>query len=71
MHVQNIEERERICKACPIFNPIDEKCNSRLWLNPDTDEVSTTPKPGFIRGCGCILPVKIKSLVSHCIAGKW
>ena len=60
-----------ICKKCPIFSPNDERCNSRLWLNPNTNEVSTISKPGFIRGCGCILSVKIKNKLNHCIAGKW
>ena len=62
-------ERLRICHSCPIFN--NNKCNSKLWINPDTDEVSTYAKPGYIRGCGCLITVKAKSPLNHCIAGKW
>ena len=67
----NIDEREQICRKCPIFNPTDVTCNSRLWIDPDTDEVSTTQKSGYIRGCGCILKFKWVNLSNHCIAGKW
>ena len=65
----NIDERLAICKKCPIFN--NGKCNSNLWMNPDTDEVSTYARIGYIRGCGCILNVKAKNPSNHCIAGKW
>ena len=71
MHAQNIEERMNICKRCPIFSPMDERCNSRLWINPDTNEVSTSFRTGFVRGCGCIVSVKVKNSLNHCVAGKW
>ena len=71
MHVQNIEERRNICNECPIYNPSRGTCNPKLWVNPDTNEVSTTPKSGFIRGCGCIVSVKMKNMTNHCVAGKW
>ena len=71
MYVQNIEERIEICNKCPIYDPIRQICNPKLWLNPDTNEVSTTSKPGYIRGCGCAIKIKMKNLNNHCIAGKW
>ncbi len=71
MHVQNIDERQRICNECPIYNPGKGICNPKLWVNPDTNEVSTHAKTGFIQGCGCILASKIKNLSNHCVAGKW
>ncbi len=71
MNVQNIEERKRICNECPIYNPGRGICNPKLWVNPDTNEVSITPKSGFIRGCGCIVSVKMKNMMNHCVAGKW
>ena len=71
MYVQNIEERWRICEECPIYNPNGKICNPKLWLNPDTNEVSTHAKSGYIQGCGCSLTFKIKNLSNHCIAGKW
>lgn len=71
MHVQNIEEREKICKQCPILEPTRRVCNPKLYLNPDTNEISLVPKPGFIRGCNCAVFIKMRNLNNHCIAGKW
>ena len=71
MHVQNIEERKKICLACPIYSSAKQKCNPKLWLNPDTNEVSTSSKAGFIKGCGCHILIKMRNLHNHCIAGKW
>ena len=65
----SIDERLAICKKCPIFN--NGRCNSNLWINPDTNEVSTYAKIGYIRGCNCIISVKAKNRNNHCVAGKW
>ena len=71
MHVQNIEQRKEICLKCPIYSPYNATCNPKLWINPDTNDVSTKPKAGYIRGCGCHVLIKMKNLIAHCIAGKW
>ena len=71
MKEQNINEKLEICKKCPIYAKARGICNSNLWLNPQTDEVSSSPRAGFIRGCGCFLQVKTKNPNSHCVAGKW
>lgn len=71
MNESNIETRLAICKECPIYNPRNGRCNSKLWINPNTDEVSTYAKIGFVRGCNCIINVKAKNQSNHCIAGKW
>ena len=71
MSVLNIDKRKEICKRCPIYKPSNDSCNSNLWINPDTNEVSTTSKPGYVRGCGCIISVKSRNITNHCIAGKW
>ena len=71
MREQNIEKREKICRKCPIFNPVNQTCNPKLYLNPDTDEISTSPKQGFVRGCGCLILKKLRIQSSKCIAGKW
>lgn len=71
MRVQNIKEREIICKRCPIYNPTRAICNPKLWINPQTNEVTTSAKAGFIKGCGCHVLVKMKNLSAHCVAGKW
>ena len=67
----NIEERKKICQECPIFRPSDEVCNPKLWLNPNTNEVCTYSKSGYIKGCGCAVFIKMRNINSHCIAGKW
>ena len=56
---------------CPIYDATKQRCNPKLWLNPDTNEVSTYSKSGFIRGCGCFIMVKMKNPNNHCVAGKW
>ena len=67
----SINERMAICNRCPIYNPNENRCNSRLWINPDTDEVSTIAKSGFVRGCGCAMKYKVSNPSNHCVAGKW
>ena len=71
MHVQSIEERRKICEECPIFSSVRGVCNPKLWLNPDTNDVSTSPKAGYIRGCNCHVLIKLRNLNNHCVAGKW
>lgn len=71
MHVSSINGRLAICMKCPIYSPTKGMCNPKLWLNPETNEVSTSAKSGFIRGCGCLINVKVRNMNNHCIAGKW
>ena len=66
-----ITERTKICRACSICDTEREMCNAKLYVNPDTNDVSTSPKPGFIKGCGCYLKYKIENINKHCPAGKW
>lgn len=65
----NTDERLAICRKCPIYT--NKRCNSELWLNPVTNEVSTSPKIGYVRGCNCIMPVKARNPNNHCVAKKW
>lgn len=67
----SIDERIRICEKCPIYNPLRKTCNSNLYLNPETNEVSTKPMIDYVRGCGCLITVKTKNPNNHCVAGKW
>jgi hypothetical protein len=64
-------ERKQICLKCPICDIENFICNAKLYLNPDTNDVSITPKTGYIKGCGCFLANKIKRPTSKCPAGKW
>lgn len=66
-----MEERLRICEVCPICDTDNWICNSRLYLNPETNEVSVSPKEGFIKGCGCAILYKYKNANKHCPAKKW
>lgn len=66
-----IETRTNICKKCPICDLSNWMCNASLYLNPETNQISTTPKIGFIKGCGCMLAAKIKNANKHCPAKKW
>lgn len=70
MNESIIKKREQICNKCPLRTP-KNVCNPKLWLNPQTDEVSTSSKAGYIRGCGCVLTIKIGNPNTHCNAGKW
>lgn len=68
------DERIKICKQCKLLkqdNIFGEVCNSRLYLNPNTDETSKIPKEGFFRGCGCVLKAKTRVKYAKCPAGKW
>ena len=69
MQEYSINERLSICNKCPIYS--NGKCSSKLWINPDTDDVSTNARIGYIRGCGCVIKVKVRNQHNHCIAGKW
>jgi hypothetical protein len=67
-------ERMKICRECKLMKmkgAFGEICNPRLYLNPDTNEVSKTPQEGFYRGCGCVLGSKTRVLRAKCPAKKW
>ena len=42
-----ITKRTKICRACPICDQENEICNAHLYLNPENNHVSTTPKKGY------------------------
>lgn len=66
------EKRMKICRACPLYTiKFGGTCNSKLYLNPNTGEVSPFPKNGFIKGCGCVLQKKTLDPIGGCPAGKW
>ena len=66
-----VTKRTIICRKCPICDNEREICNAHLYLNPDTNDVSTESKEGYINGCGCHLKWKIANIKSKCPAGKW
>ena len=65
--------RLAICERCPLYKmtiagPI---CNSKLWLDVETGDVSLNNKPGYKRGCGCRILAKATLSTASCPAGKW
>lgn len=66
------EERMKVCRICPIFSEkLGGICNSKLWINPETDDVSLREKPGYVQGCACRLQAKTTLVNEHCPANKW
>lgn len=66
------KKRLEICYRCPIYsNKFGGLCNSKLWLNPNIGDISTSQKPGYIRGCGCRMQAKTRLATAKCVAGKW
>lgn len=66
------KNRLKICYSCPLYsNKLGGICNSKLWLNVNTGDVSTTAKTGYERGCGCRLSSKTRLANAKCPAGKW
>jgi hypothetical protein len=68
------ELRISICKKCKLYTDngiMPSLCNPYLYLNPNTNETSKTPKPGFYKGCGCVLGSKTRVKEEKCPAKKW
>lgn len=66
------DNRLKICYRCPLYsNKFGGICNSKLWLNINTGDVSVYSQPGYVRGCGCRLQAKTRLSNAHCPANKW
>lgn len=68
------KKRMIICKGCKLYQ-VDKffgaMCSRKLYLNPETNETSKTPKEGFSKGCGCVLDSKTRVERSKCPHDKW
>lgn len=67
-------ERIAICHKCKLYKVdkiFGEVCNSSIYLNPKTNEVSPIEKPGFYHGCGCVLGSKCRVKDAECPLKKW
>lgn len=67
-------ERLKICRECKLYNKdgmFGAECNSKIYLNPTTNELSNTPKKGFYHGCGCVLKAKTRVRDEKCPLEKW
>lgn len=68
------EERLKICETCKLMtmDPTrGPRCDSTKYMNPQTGEISRTPKSGWIHGCNCFLRYKTRDPNAKCVAGKW
>lgn len=66
------DKRMEICKKCLLYkSTYGGQCNPKLWLNPETGDISQKPKDGYYKGCGCMLAKKTQSSYAHCPAHKW
>lgn len=64
--------RLNICYSCPLYSAkLGGICNNKLWMNPNTGDVSTEPKDGYKNGCGCRLLAKTKLPNAVCPLNKW
>lgn len=72
---QNISDaRLRVCRNCALYKKsvvLGEVCNNKLWINPDTGDLSMVKKDGYINGCGCRLKAKTTLPNATCPIGKW
>lgn len=67
------EQRMEICRKCPLFKngALGAMCNSKLWYNEKTGDVSTTKKDGYVNGCGCRLSAKTTLPYASCPRNQW
>lgn len=68
------DKRMNVCKSCKLYKIdrlLGKVCNSKLFLNPDTDETSKEYISGYKRGCGCILNAKTRVKDAECPLKKW
>lgn len=68
------KSRMAICKKCPLYKHkyfVFHTCNEHLYLNPETNDVSTSKRDGYIQGCGCDLSYRTANPNQHCICNKW
>lgn len=70
---KNISQaRLAVCNQCPLkLNVLGGICNSNMWLNTETGDVSIIPKDGYKNGCGCRLKAKTTLPNAVCPTGKW
>lgn len=66
-----MQKRLYICNNCPIYDADRDLCNAQLFINPETNDVSISPKKGYFKGCGCVIRLKVKNPNKHCPAKKW
>lgn len=67
------EPRLAVCKKCQLYKEtvLGPICNSKLCVNVETGEISSSEKDGYVCGCGCRLKAKTTLHNSTCPLNKW
>lgn len=66
------QSRLQICYTCPLYtSKLGGVCNNKLWVNPNTGDISTVKKDSYIRGCGCRVLPKTTLPEAICPLNKW
>lgn len=67
------EQRMQICKECLLYKEsvVGPICNSKIWVDFKTGDISTLQIDGYVNGCGCRLKAKTTLSHAHCPAKKW
>ncbi len=67
-----MEKRLEICKSCLLYKegPFGPTCDNEKYMNFE-NKISYLPKPGYIRGCGCLIRQKAMKQNSKCPLKKW
>jgi len=67
------DKRMKVCKLCPLYKhtSVGYICDNKLYLDPLTNETSTSYKEGFSKGCMCRLAAKTRLKDAKCPVGKW
>lgn len=66
------EIRLEICKKCPLYlDKYGGQCNPKLYMDPNTKDVSLEKKDGYYRGCGCRLLSKTTLSEAVCPVKQW
>lgn len=67
-----VQIRLKICKECPLYsNNYGGQCNPKLYMNPETKDVSVEKKDGYYKGCGCRLLSKTTLPEASCPLKQW
>jgi hypothetical protein len=66
-------KRMEECMKCDLIidTPFGYVCDYKMYINPKTKETSIVDRPGYVKGCGCILNSKTRVKEASCPGNKW
>lgn len=65
------KKRLSVCSRCPLFEKDINVCSPRLWMDPKTLDTSHVSKPGYKKGCGCLVTRKAYQPHAKCPLDLW